>query len=190
MAETLQELFEHELRDIYDAEHKLVRALESMAKKTPDESLAQEFREHRDATKDQIKRLEQVFKLLDKKPRREPCRGINGLIDEFTKFVKEEEPSDEVLSTFAIGAALKVENYEIVAYESLLRLTKSIELRDAVDPLRRNLLEERRTAEQLEAFADELSGAVPGEEEDDLAVVSDASDETITIPESQQIISS
>jgi ferritin-like metal-binding protein YciE len=188
MADTLQELFEHELRDIYDAEHKLVRALESMAKKTPDESLAQGFREHRDATKDQIKRLEQVFKLLDKKPRRESCRGINGLISEFSKFVKDEEPSDEVLSTFAIEAALKIENYEIVAYESLLRLTKSIELGDAVDALRRNLLEERHTAEQLEAFAGELPGPVPGEE--DLAVVSDASAETITLPEGQQVISS
>jgi ferritin-like metal-binding protein YciE len=189
MAETLQELFEHKLRDIYDAEHKLVRALESMAKKTPDESLAQGFREHRDATKDQIKRLEQVFSLLDKKPRRETCRGINGLIAEFTKFVKDEAPSDKVLTTVAIGAALKVENYEIVAYESLLRLTNSIELGDAVDPLRHNLLEERRTAEQLEAFADEMSGPVPGEEED-LAVVSDASAETITLPEGQQVISS
>jgi ferritin-like metal-binding protein YciE len=189
MAGTLQELFEHELREIYDAEHKLVRALESMAKKTPDESLAQGFREHRDATREQIKRLEQVFRLLDRKPRRESCRGINGLIAEFTKFVKEEEPSEEVLNTFATGAALKVENYEIVAYESLLRLTNSIELGDAIDPLRHNLLEERRTAEQLEAFADELSGPVPGEEED-LAVVSDASQETITVPDSEQVISS
>jgi ferritin-like metal-binding protein YciE len=190
MAETLQELFEHELRDIYDAEHKLVRALESMAKKTSDESLAQGFREHRDATKDQIKRLEEVFKLLDKKPRRESCRGINALIAEFTRFVRDEEPSDEVLSTFAIGAALKVENYEIVAYESLLRLTKSIELSDAVDPLRRNLLEERHTAERLEAFADEPSGRSRGEEEDDVAAVSEASEESITLPETQQVISS
>jgi ferritin-like metal-binding protein YciE len=189
MAETLQELFEHELRDIYDAEHKLVRALESMAKKTPDESLAQGFRGHRDATKEQIKRVEQVFKLLDKKPRRETCRGINGLIAEFTKFVKDEDPSDEVLNTFAIGAALKVENYEIVAYESLLRLTNSIGLQDAIDPLRRNLLEERSTAGQLEAFADELLGSVPGQEED-FAVVSDASQEIITVPESEQVIRS
>jgi ferritin-like metal-binding protein YciE len=188
MTETLQKLFEHELRDIYDAEHKLVRALESMAKKTSDESLAQGFSEHRDATRKQIERLEQVFKLLDKKPRRESCRGINGLIAEYTKFAKDEDPSEEVLNTFAIGAALKVENYEIVAYESLLRLTSSIGLPDAIDPLRRNLREERRTAEQLEGFAEELLGPVPGEEED-LAVVSDA-EETITVPDTEQVISS
>jgi ferritin-like metal-binding protein YciE len=174
------------LRDIYDAEHKLVRALESMAKKTPDESLAQGFREHRDVTKEQIKCLERVFKLLDKKPRRESCRGINGLIAEFTKFVKEEEPAEEVLNTLAMGAALKVENYEIVAYESLLRLANAKGLREAIDLLRADLVEERSTAERLETFADELSGRVPGEEE---TVVKDAYEEIITVPESKQVTS-
>ena len=186
MTDSLQELFEHELRDMYDAEHKLVRALETMAKKTPDETLAQTFRRHRDTTKEQIKRLEEVFRLLDKKPRREPCQGINGLIDEFTKFVKEEEPSGEVLNTFSIGAALKVEHYEIVAYESLLRLASSIGLADAMEALQRNVIEERNTAQELDALADQMSGSLPTDEEE-LAVVSGTSEETIVLPESEQV---
>jgi ferritin-like metal-binding protein YciE len=186
MADTLDELFEHELRDLYDAEHKLVRALESMSKKTPDDMLAQGFRQHRDITKEQIKRLERVFEVLGKKPRREPCKGINGLVDEFTKFVKEEEPSDEVLNTFALGAGLKVEHYEIVAYESLLRIAGSIGLDDAIEPLQRNLIEERNTANELEALSDEMTGTLPGQEED-LGVVARTSDEALILPETEQI---
>ena len=129
-----QDLFEHELRDVYDAEKKLVRALENMANKVTDERLSDSISEHRTTTQQQVTRLEQVFKLLDKKPRREPCRGINGLINEFTKFVKE-EPSDEILNIFAVGAGLKVEQYEIVAYQSLLRLAQQLGMPDARDLL-------------------------------------------------------
>jgi len=189
MADTLQELFEHELRDIYDAEHKLVRALEAMAKKTPDETLAEGFRRHQETTRKQIERLEQIFASLDKKPRREPCKGINGLIEEFTKFVSEEKPSDEVLTVFAVGAALKVENYEIVAYESLVRLAGNIGMSGAIDPLMQNLAEERDTAQQLEWLADELSGALPRREEE-AAVVPQARDDSITLPGSETITSS
>lgn len=186
MTDTLEELFEHELRDLYDAEHKLVRALDAMAKKTPDETLSLGFSQHRDTTKEQIKRLEQVFELLGKKPRREPCRGINGLLQEFTKFVSDEKPSDEVLNTFAIGAGLKVEHYEIVAYESMLRLADSIGLSDAIEPLRRNLIEERNTARELDARAEELSGGLPRAEEE-LAVAAQAPEETIVLPETEEV---
>jgi ferritin-like metal-binding protein YciE len=180
MTDTLQELFEHELRDIYDAEHKLVRALEAMAKKTPDQSVAQRFGQHRDTTREQIKRLEEVFGLLDKSPRREPCKGINGLVDEFNKFVKEEKPSEEVLNTFAIGAGLKVEYYEIVAYQSLLRLADAIGFIEARNPLQRNLIEEQNTAQELEALADGKLGRQPAMMEE-LAVVDEASAETIDL---------
>jgi ferritin-like metal-binding protein YciE len=67
MLDTEQDLFEHELRDVYDAEKKLVRALESMASKVTDGTLSSSISEHRTTTQQQVKRLEQVFKLLDKK---------------------------------------------------------------------------------------------------------------------------
>jgi ferritin-like metal-binding protein YciE len=154
MLDTPQELFQHELRDIYDAENKLSRALETMAKKVPDETLSRGLREHRETTKQQIKRLEQVFQVVDKKPRREPCRGINGLIDEFSKFVSGEDPSEEMLNVFAVGAALKVEHYEIVAYQGLIRLADQLGLGEAIGLLEQNLAEEQETARQFQAIAD------------------------------------
>jgi Mn-containing catalase len=124
--------------------------------------------------------------MLDKSPRREPCKGINGLIEEFTKFVKEEKPSEEVLNAFAIGAALKVEHYEIVAYQSLLRLADTIGLIEARDGLQRNLIEEQNTAQELELLADERLGALPAAE-DELVVVAEAPAEAIVLPDSEQV---
>jgi ferritin-like metal-binding protein YciE len=151
-----RELFEHELRDIYDAESKLVNALESMANKVSDEKLAASFREHRDVTKKQAQRLERVFEIVGRAPRREPCEGINGLISEFQKFVKEEDPSEDVLNVFATGAAQKVEHYEIVSYKSLIELAGHCGLPDAVQLLEQSLAEEEETAQELETMSQQL----------------------------------
>jgi ferritin-like metal-binding protein YciE len=181
MIDTHQELFEHELKDIYDAEHKLVRALGTMAKKVSDRVLSEGLNEHRRITQGHIKRLEEVFRLLDKKPRREPCRGINGLIDEFTKFVSREEPSEEILNAFAVGAGLKVEQYEIVAYQTLLRLASQLDLQEPRALLGENLSEETEAAGQLEALAEQLAGP--------LTSVPDVSHEPVILPEvTEQIV--
>lgn len=156
MADTARELFEHELRDIYDAEHKLVRALESMTKKVTDDKLAQGLQSHRDETKGQIKRLEQVFELAERSARREPCTGINGLIEEFTKFSNEEDPSPEVLNVFATAAAIKTEYYEICSYTSLIKLARGLGLDAAVPLLEENLKEEQAAAQELEQLSDVL----------------------------------
>jgi ferritin-like metal-binding protein YciE len=154
------ELFEHELKDIYDAENKLSRELESMAKKVTDEQLAEGFLEHKQQTDGQIKRLDDVFGLLDKKPSRETCHGINGLIKEFKSFVDEEKPSPELLDVFATGASLKVEHYEMAAYKSLIKLARQAGLNDAVSLLEENLSEEEETARKLEALSEELGQRV------------------------------
>lgn len=179
MLDTEQDLFEHELRDVYDAEKKLVRALESMANKVTDETLSSSISEHRTTTRQQVKRLEQVFKLLDKKPRREPCRGINGLLNEFTKFVKE-EPADQILNIYAVGAGLKIEQYEIVAYQSLLRLAQQLGMPEARDLLTQTLMEEEATAVQLEALADQLGGSLTPAA-DDPVVMPAAMDEEVVV---------
>lgn len=150
-----EELFEHELKDIYDAEKKLVRATESMAKKVSDQELSGALKEHSQVTKGQVERLEAVFQGLGKKPRREPCKGINGLIEEFTEFVKE-KPSKDVLNFFAVGAASKVEHYEITAYKSLIKLAGRLGQKDAARLLEQNLTEEEQTAQQLEMMSDKV----------------------------------
>jgi ferritin-like metal-binding protein YciE len=154
------ELFEHELKDIYDAENKLSRELESMAKKVSDEQLAEGFLEHKQQTDGQIKRLDDVFGLLDKKPSRETCHGINGLIKEFKSFVEEEKPSPELLDVFATGASLKIEHYEMAAYKSLVKLAQQAGVNDAVSLLEENLSEEEETARKLEALSEELGQRV------------------------------
>jgi ferritin-like metal-binding protein YciE len=154
------ELFEHELKDIYDAENKLSRELQSMAKKVSDEQLAEGFLEHKQQTDGQIKRLDDVFGLLDKKPSRETCHGINGLIKEFKSFVDEEKPSPELLDVFATGASLKVEHYEMAAYKSLIKLARQAGLSDAVSLLEENLSEEEETARKLETLSEELGQRV------------------------------
>jgi ferritin-like metal-binding protein YciE len=156
MADTGRELFEHELRDIYDAEHKLINALEKMAKDASDEQLTQAFTEHRVVTQQQAERLERVFELIERAPRREPCAGINGLIEEYQKFNKEEDPSPEVRDVFATGAALKVENYEISSYKSLIKLATQLGLTEAVTLFQENLREEEETAREVEQMSEIL----------------------------------
>lgn len=159
--DTGRELFEHELRDIYDAEHKLVNALETMANKVPNPELSQSFTDHRKVTQGHAQRLEQVFKMLDRAPRREPCKGINGLIEEFSHFVQEESPADAVLNVFATAAAIKVENYEISAYKSLIRLADQLGLSEAAELFEQTLREEQETATELEQMSDKLGQEIP-----------------------------
>ncbi|MFN2431571.1 MAG: ferritin-like domain-containing protein [Gemmatimonadota bacterium] len=156
MAENAQELFEHELKDIYDAEHKLVKALAKMAKDVEDEKLSQGFEQHRQVTEGQIERLEQVFELLDTRAERQPCAGIDGLIREYTKFVREEKPEGPVLDVFATGAAKKVEHYEIVAYKGLIELAEQLDLSEAAELLQQSLREEEQTAQKLERIGKQL----------------------------------
>ena len=159
--DTGKELFEHELRDIYDAEHKMLRSLESMAKKVTNTELSQAFELHRKTTENQIGRLERVFELVDRAPRREPCEGINGLIEEFTEFVKEEDPAEPVLNVFASAAALKVEHYEICAYKSLILLADQMGNSEAAQLLQETLREEQETAQELETMSEKLGQEVP-----------------------------
>jgi ferritin-like metal-binding protein YciE len=159
--ESARDLFEHELRDIYDAEHKLVRATATMAEKASDPALSEAFQEHSRVTENQVKRLETVFEAIDRAPRREPCDGINGLIEEFSGFVKDEKPASEVLDFFALGAASKVEHYEIEAYKSLIALGEQLGIDCA--PLIENLAEEEETATRLEAMSAEIAKRVPVE---------------------------
>jgi ferritin-like metal-binding protein YciE len=159
--ETGTELFIHELKDIYDAENKLVNALGTMAKKVPHPELQQAFEQHKKVTEGHAERLEQVFQLVDRKPSREPCHGINGLIEEFTDFVKSEDPTDDVLNVFAAGAALKVENYEITAYKSLMKLADQMGLSEASELFRQNLKEEEATAQELESVSLEMGQMLP-----------------------------
>jgi ferritin-like metal-binding protein YciE len=153
-------LFEHELKDIYDAELRLVDALAEMSKAAPDEKLSRSFDEHRAQTERQSKRLEEVFRTLGKQPEREECEGVQGLITEVKEFIDEEDAPDPILNVFLATAATKVEHYEVDAYQSLLKLAGKAGIDDILPPLRENLAEEQATAKANEGMADTFIAAL------------------------------
>jgi ferritin-like metal-binding protein YciE len=155
---TIEELFEHELKDIYSAEHSLLDALEQMAGESTDREIKKGYTQHRKETQGQIKRLDKVFKMLGQKPKAETCPGLEGLIKEKKAFARE-RPSPELLEFYNIGAAQKVERYEITAYETLIDMADKLDMVDAVELLEQNLQEEEMTLNRLKAIASEFDVA-------------------------------
>lgn len=149
--ESKEDLFAHALKDIYDTEFKLKGALDKLATLSEDEpALQQIFLKHLQETENQIGRLDSVFASIGRRPSREPCAGINGLLEEHSKFIKEEEPEGEVLKAFNIQAALKTEHYEMVSYQGLITLAGELGNTEAVSLLSENLAEEENAARLLE----------------------------------------
>jgi ferritin-like metal-binding protein YciE len=153
--QTIEELFEHELKDMYGAETALLDALEQMANESPDREIKRGFTQHRRETQGQIKRLEKIFRSLGQKPEAETCPGIEGLIKEKKVFMRE-RPTPELLEFYNIGASQKVERYEITAYENLIDMAEKLGMRDAVELLEQNLQEEEATLNRLKALASEF----------------------------------
>ncbi|HEU5183377.1 MAG TPA: DUF892 family protein [Gemmatimonadaceae bacterium] len=148
------ELFEHELKDIYDAEHKLKGALKKLATKSKDDpELADLFTTHLRETEVQIERLEEVFQTIEKKATRKPCEGINGLLKEHSEMMREEKPVGDVLRSVNIASALKTEHYEMVAYQALIDLARDLGNTRASSLLEQNLAEEQNAASKLERQA-------------------------------------
>jgi len=161
--QTIEELFEHELKDMYSAEQSLLEALEQMADESSDREIRKGFTQHRKETQAQIKRLEKIYKVLGQKPATGTCPGIEGLIKEKKAFLRE-KPSGELLEFYNIGAAQKAERYEITAYETLIDMAEKLGMGDVVELLEQNLQEEEMTLNRLKAIASEFDVA---EETDD-----------------------
>ena len=172
--QTIEELFEHELKDIYSAEHALLDALEQMAGESSDRDIRKVFTQHRKETQGQIKRLNKVFKSLGQKPEAETCPGIEGLNKEKKAFMRA-RPAAELLEYYNIGAAQKTERYEITAYELLIDMADKLGMVDVVELLEQNLQEEEGALHKLKTIASEFDVA----EEDDENVQDDES-ETIS----------
>ena len=156
--QTIEELFEHELRDIYAGEQSLLDALDQMASESTDREIKKAYTQHRRETQGQIKRLEKIFKSLGQKAQASTCPGIDGLIKEKKLFMRE-KPSDELLEFYNIGAAQKTERYEITAYENLIDMADKLGMSDAVEWLEQNLQEEEATLNKLKAIASEFEVA-------------------------------
>ena len=164
--QTIEELFEHELQDIYSAEQSLLDALEQMAQESSDREIKRGFMQHRKETQGQIKRLEKIYRSLGQRPESGSCPGVEGLIKEKKLFMRE-KPSGELLEFYNIGAAQKVERYEITAYESLVDMAEKLGMSDVVDLLEQNLQEEETALNRLKAIASEFDVAEDVDDESD-----------------------
>jgi ferritin-like metal-binding protein YciE len=160
--ESLDDLFLHELKDIYDGEKRLLKALPKMAKAAHSEDLQAAFTEHRSQTETQVERLEQIFKLLGKPARGKKCLGLEGLIEEGSELM-EEDAEPAVMDAGLIAAAQKVEHYEIATYGTLATYAKILGLGEAAELLGETLAEEKETDERLTELAAEINFAAEEE---------------------------
>lgn len=149
----LDELFHHTLQDIYFAEKKLVKAIPKMAKAADSEKLADAFNTHLEETKTHVQRLEEVFKLLDKKPKSVECRAIVGIIEEAEELMDEVTDKD-TRDAAMIAAAQAVEHYEITRYGTLVSWGTLLGLKDAVAILKKTLKEEYAADDKLTKIAE------------------------------------
>lgn len=177
--QTAHEFFIHGLTDILSAERQLVEALGKQAEESTRPELQKAFESHREQTEKQIERLEQCFEELGEEPEETECKGIKGLIEEHDSFIDEEDASEDLIDIFNVGAATKVERYEITEYEGLIRLADLMEHTKVSKLLNQNLKEEQQTEKKMLAFSSKLKPENLGmdEEEGDESEESMSSDE-------------
>jgi ferritin-like metal-binding protein YciE len=149
----LHDAFIDELRDTYDAEKQLLKALSKLARASRSEDLRTAFESHRAETEGQIDRLERVFASLDEKVRGKHCDGIAGIIEE-GKSIMEEDFDESAMDACLIAAGQRAEHYEIAAYGTLIAWAKAMGHDDAVDLLQQNLDEEKAADEKLTELAE------------------------------------
>ncbi len=157
-AENLQELLVEELKDIYNAEKQLVKALPKMAKAAVNEKLKAGFVTHLEETKGHVDRLERVFGLLDAPVKGKTCKAMKGLVEEGAEAIEENDPSP-TRDAQLIGAAQRVEHYEIAAYGTVRAMAQLLGCKEVAELLKQTLDEEGATDKKLTAVANEVNRA-------------------------------
>jgi ferritin-like metal-binding protein YciE len=150
---TMDDLFVHQLQDIYYAEKQLVKALPKMADQATDRQLKQGFLTHLDETRIHVQRLEQVFQMHGAPIKAVDCPAIDGIIEEAEETAGEVEDKD-VLDAALINAAQAAEHYEIVRYGSLVAWAKQLGRNDCAAVLQKTLDEEKATDRKLNTLAE------------------------------------
>jgi ferritin-like metal-binding protein YciE len=150
---TLHDAFLDELRDLYDAEKQLTKALPKLAKSATSPKLREAFESHLEETRGHVERLEQVFESLDEKARGKHCDGIAGIIEE-GKAIMEEDFDDLAMDACLIAAGQRTEHYEIGAYGTLIAWAEAMGHEDAVALLQQTLNEEKAADKKLSALAE------------------------------------
>ncbi len=152
----LRDVYIEQLRDLYNAEIQLTKALPKMAKAATSPELAQGFEEHLEQTKGHANRLEQIFKKLDEKPTGKKCKAMEGLVEEGAEAI-EENAAPAAKDSLLIAAAQRVEHYEIAGYGTVKNFAKILGEDEAVKLLEQTLEEEVETDEKLTEVAESVN---------------------------------
>jgi ferritin-like metal-binding protein YciE len=150
----LEDYFMDALQDIYWAEKHLVKSLPKMSKAATSEALKNAFNDHLAATEGQVTRLEEVFKMMDKKPTAKKCEAMAGIVKEGETIIDETEEGTMTRDVGLIMAAQKVEHYEISTYGGLVQLAKTLGRTDVANRLHETLDEEKEADEMLTTIAE------------------------------------
>jgi ferritin-like metal-binding protein YciE len=157
---TLRETFIETLKDTYDAEQQILKALPKVIKSVENEDLKEALESHLEETQGHAKRLEQVFEIFDESPKKKKCNGMAGLISEGREVLDEEEGEAAL-----ILALQKVEHYEIAAYGALVSWANILEESEAANILKETLSEEKHADETLNGIAEEINSEEENEDE-------------------------
>jgi len=165
----LRDLLVEELRDLYNAENQLVKALPKMAKAAANDELREGFQEHLEQTRGHVDRLDRCFKILGENAKGKTCHAMKGLVEEGSEAIELKAP-DTIRDANLIGAAQRVEHYEIAAYGTARSFAETLGETKVADLLQETLDEEGETDKRLTALAEQINEmANESDEEDDEA---------------------
>ena len=166
--DSMTELLVAEMRDLYDAEKRLTKAIPRMAKKASNSELKTALNNHLKETQNQVRRLEQAFRKLGETPRAKACAGMRGIVEEGDEHVAEEYGDPSLRDTMIIGSAQRVEHYEMAAYMGAISHARLLGLDEVQDLLEETLAEEQAADKKLMAIAESsVHTAAPKREGDD-----------------------
>jgi ferritin-like metal-binding protein YciE len=167
--DSLKELLVEQLKDIYDAEKRLTKAIPKLAKKSTNDDLRAALEEHLQETEQQITRLEEAFEHLGEKAKAKPCAGMRGIIEEGEEHVGEDYDDDDLRDAVIIGSAQRVEHYEIAAYGTAIAHAKLLGQDEIVQLLVESMNEEKAADEKLTEIAEGVVNieAASGDDEDE-----------------------
>lgn len=153
---TLKEIYIDELKDLYDSENQLIKAIPKMAKAANSPDLRAGFEEHLEQTRNHATRLEQILEALGESPKGKKCKGMQGIVAEGGEVI-EEGHEGAVGDSALIGAAQRVEHYEIAAYGVVRAFATVLGEQEAVSLLTQTLNEEKETDDKLTELAEEIN---------------------------------
>lgn len=162
----LKDVLIDELRDLYSAENQQVKVLPKLAKAAESTELKQLFKGHLEETKGQIQRLREAFEHIGKKATGKHCEGMEGVLKESTEAL-EEDMEGASFDAGLIGAALRMEHYEVAGYHAAIAMAKAQGMNDVVSLLKENLQEEVSAAKDIQAAAKGIFKQATQEDEED-----------------------